>query len=120
MLQLTKEKMLIEVKKRTENHGDDRVNAYDVYLSGDFANAAILPKLAPGLLDAFYMSNDQQDIDADYKPELRHPLMGPITWGLEQGRMALDVHDVDSVLDDLRLRGKDIDKVKLSMKQGGT
>lgn len=117
---LVKEGMHIEVKKRTEKNGDEDVTAYDVYLKGDFANAVLL-KLDPALRESFYKPAKQQDIEQDFYPDLKFPLLGAtVDYGLEKSRMTLQIHDCDSPVNDLVLKGLDIDKMKLTMKQGGT
>lgn len=116
---LSKERMLVQIKKRTEKHGDVDKNAYDAMLSGDFPNALLL-KLDSALRGVFYAPADQADIEQDYFPNLRFPLMGKIAWGLEKSRMALTVHDAEFPVEDLTLEGKDMDKVHFAMKEGGT
>lgn len=117
---LLKEPMQIEVKKRTEKNGDEDVTAYDVYLKGDFANAVLL-KLDAALRDAFYRPAKQADIEQDFYPDLKFPLLGAtVDYGLEKSRMSLQIHDCDSAANDLVLTGLSIDKMKLTMKQGGT
>jgi len=116
---LTKERMALNVKKRDEQHGDNKVAAYDAVLTGDFPNA-VLMKLDSDLRGVFYAPDDQQDIEQDYYPNLRFPLMGPIAWGLEKSRMTLVVHDAEFAAEDLYLIGKDIKDIKLTLKEGGT
>lgn len=116
---LTKDRMSLNVKKRDEQHGDNKVAAYDAVLTGDFPNAMLL-KLDAALRGVFYAPDDQQDIEQDYYPNLRFPLMGPIAWGLEKSRMTLVVHDAEFPAEDLALTGKDIKDIKLTLKEGGT
>lgn len=116
---LTKDRMSLNVKKRDEQHGDVKVAAYDAVLTGDFPNA-VLMKLDLHLRGVFYAPDDQADIEQDYYPNLRFPLMGPISWGLEKSRMTLVVHDAEFPNEDLALTGKDIKDIKLTMKEGGT
>lgn len=116
---LTKDRMALNVKKRDEQHGDNKVAAYDAVLTGDFPNA-ILMKLDLHLRGVFYAPADQQDIEDDYYPNLRFPLMGPIAWGLEKSRMTFVVHDAEFPQEDLVLTGKDIKDFKFIMKEGGT
>ncbi len=119
MFELIKEKMEIAVKKRTEIHGDEKVNAYDARLSGDFPNAVLI-KLDERLRGVFYGPGEQGDIEQGYYPELLFPLMGPVAWGLEMGRMEFRLHDIDSQENDLVFSGKELDKVHFAMKPGGT
>lgn len=119
MFELIKERMEITVNKRTEKHGDDSIAAYDARLSGDFQNAFLL-KLDERLRTVFYGPAKQGDIEADYYPDLLFPLMGPIAWDLKKSRMTLHLHDVDSGENDLQLSGKDFDKLKFTLKSGGT
>lgn len=116
---LFKERMLVKIKKRTEKHGAVDVNAYDAMLLADFPNAVLL-KLDIDLRGVFYAPDDQADIEQDYFPNLRFPLMGPIAWGLQKSHMALTVHDAEFPIEDITLDGKDIDKVHFTMKEGGT
>lgn len=116
---LTKDRMALNVKKRDEQHGDVKVAAYDAVLTGDFPNA-VLMKLDLHLRGVFYAPDDQADIEQDYYPNLRFPLMGPIAWGLEKSRMTLVVHDAEFPHQDLALTGKDVKDIKLTMKEGGT
>lgn len=119
MFEIIKDRMEIAVSKRTEKHGDDNVAAYDAKLTGDFPNAVLI-KLDDRLRGVFYGPGQQGDVEQDYFPELLFPLMGPVSWGLEMSRMELCLHDIDAQENDLVLSGKEIDKVKFSMKPGGT
>lgn len=116
---LTKDRMTLNVNKRNETHGDVKVAAYDAVLTGDFPNA-VLMKLDQALRGVFYAPDDQADIEQDYFPNLRFPLIGPIAWGLEKSRMTLVVHDAEFPHEDLYLTGKDIKDIKLTFKEGGT
>lgn len=119
MFYLVNEKMDIAVSKRTEFSGDDKVNAYDAKLTGDFPNAVLL-KLNERLRGVFYGPGAQGDVEQDYYPELLFPEMGAVSWGLEMSRIVLTIHDVDSDENDLELTDKELDKVKFTMKPGGT
>lgn len=109
--------MLAHVNVRTEMHGDERARAYDLKFTKDFPNA-VLKKFHPDLLDTFYTADKQKDIDADYKPNLKFGLMGPVNWDLEIPRTMLTIHDVDG--DHLVLGDGKTNKFKFEMLDGGT
>lgn len=116
---LNKDRMALNVKKRDEQHGENKVAAYDAVLTGDFPNAVLL-KLDAALRGVFYAPDDQQDIEDDYYPNLRFPLMGPVAWGLEKSRMTFVVHDAEFPERDLTLTNKEVKDFKFIMKEGGT
>lgn len=109
--------MLAHVNVRTEMHGDERHRAYDLKFTKDFPNA-VLKKFHPELLDTFYSASKQADIEADYKPNLKFGLMGPVAWDLEIPRTMLTIHDPDG--HDLVLGDGKTNKFKFEMLDGGT
>lgn len=116
---LVKEKMEVFVQLRTEKHGEDNANAYDLRLSGDFSNSVLL-KLHPDLRDHFYKDSEQREID-EFKRVLRFPRIAkPLVWDLEIPRILSHLHDVDDEANDLVLSGGVADTFKIEMKEGGT
>lgn len=116
--ELVSEKCTLDhVNVRTEMHGDERHRAYDLKFSKDFPNA-VLKKFHPDLLDTFYAAAKQQDIDANYKPNLKFGLMGAVAWDLEIPRTMLTIHDPDG--NDLVLGDGKTNKFKFEMLDGGT
>lgn len=100
---LVKENMEVYVNLRLEKHGpDEKVNGYDIKLSGSFANHAILPKLDAGLLTALYTDDKQRELD-EFKKKLRFPLaMGKaLPWNREVPRVVLELHDANDKAHDL-------------------
>lgn len=116
---LIRERMNIKVKMRTEKHGDEDVSAYDVILNGSFANAILL-KLDPGLRPALYAMEQSDLIDTTAFHTLKFDLLGPLTWGLEMGRMVLELHDEDDERNNLALTGREVDKFTFELLPGGT
>lgn len=117
---LVKEKMEIYVNLRIEMHGEDKVSAYDVKLSGNFSNSVLL-KLHPELRDTFYKAGDQADVE-DFKRELRFPMIDnkAIQWALEIPRTMLRLHDVQDSGEDLVLTDGKTKKFEFDMLEGGT
>lgn len=116
---LVRERMNIKVKMRTEKHGDEDVSAYDVMLAGSFANAILL-KLDPELRPALYAMEQGDLIDTTAFYTLKFDLLGPLSWGLEMGRMVLELHDEDDERNNLVLAGRDVDKFQFELLPGGT
>lgn len=116
---LIRERMDIKVKMRTEKHGDEDVSAYDVMLAGAFANAILL-KLDPELRPALYAMEQGDLIDTTAFHTLKFDLLGPLTWGLEMGRMVLELHDEDDERNNLVLTGREVDKFHFQLLPGGT
>ena len=108
---------LAHINVRTEMHGEERRRAYDLKFTKDFSNS-ILKKFHPDLLDTFYCASKQQDVEADYKPNLKFGLMGPVSWDLEIPRVRLVIHDLDG--NDLVLLDGKANKFKFEMLDGGT
>lgn len=120
IFELVKESMEVSVHLRVEKHGEEKVNAYDAKLRGNFQNAVLL-KLAPGLRETFYVASEQQDIvDGTAYQDLRFPQIGAIPWDLEIGRVTVRMHDLDDEENDLLLTGMTADKFSFSMLEGGT
>lgn len=116
---LVRDRMLVKVKLRTEKHGDDDVNAYDVMLSGAFANAVLL-KLSADLRPMFYTQEQGDLIDGQTFNTLRCPELGPLDWTLVMGRMTLVIHDEDDERESLTLTDREADKFSFSLLPGGT
>lgn len=116
---LTRDRMSVKVKLRTEKHGDDDVNAYDVMLSGAFANAVLL-KLSPDLRPMFYTQEQGDLIDGQTFNTLRCPELGVQDWTLSMGRMTLVIHDEDDEAESLTLTNREADKFTFELLAGGT
>lgn len=116
---LIKDRMLVKVKLRTEKHGDEDVNAYDVMLSGAFANAVLL-KLSPDLRPMFYAQEQADMIDGQTFNTLRCPELGAQDWSLTMGRMTLVIHDEDDEFENLILTDREADKFTFELLPGGT
>jgi hypothetical protein len=114
-----RDRMHVEVKKRTEKHGDQDVSAYDVILSGPHANA-ILAKLDPALRPSLYAQEQGDIIDGTSFTTPRFPQLGVYKWQLEMGRMELIIHDEDDEAESLVLTNREADKFNFSLMQGGT
>lgn len=118
---LVKEKMLVTVSLRQEIHGEDRVNAYDIRLSGRFANSAILPKLDKELLSVFYTDEKQRELE-EFKRKLRFPRINPkfLPWDLEIPRVILHMHDAHDADADFLIGDNTADNFKFLPLDGGT
>lgn len=116
---LIRERMSVKVKMRTEKHGDDDVNAYDVMLCGAFANAILL-KLSPDLRPSLYTQEQSDLLDGQTFNTLRFPELGSLDWTLAMGRMTLVIHDDDDEGESLELTNRDADKFSFSLLPGGT
>lgn len=116
---LTRDRMSVKVKLRTEKHGDDDVNAYDVMLSGAFANAILL-KLNADLRPFLYTQEQADLLDGQTFNTLRFPELGSLDWTLAMGRMTLVIHDEDDEHESLELTNRDADKFSFSLLPGGT
>lgn len=121
IFKLVKERCLLSnLNVRTEMHGDEREPACDLNFEFSSANN-LLAKLHPELRDSFYMANATRDmLDADSKPHLRYPMLGPVTYELEIPRTLLRIHDSKDPDHDVILGGGKTNKFKLTMKEGGT
>lgn len=114
--ELTKERAtLAHMNTRTELHGDETVPAVDLKLELSLHNS-VLNKLAPDLLDVFYLGAQQQDIEAHHKVNLRFPQMSKFGWALEIPRAVLTIHEAES---DFYIGGK-ANKMVLELLEGGT
>lgn len=116
---LTRDRMSVKVKLRTEKHGDDDVNAYDVMLSGAFANAILL-KLNPDLRPFLYTQEQSDLLDGLTFNTLRFPELGSLDWTLAMGRMTLVIHDENDEAESLTLTNREADKFSFSLLPGGT
>ena len=116
---LVRDRMSVKVKLRTEKHGDDDVNAYDIMLSGAFANAVLL-KLNPDLRPFLYTQEQSDLLDGQTFNTLRFAELGMLNWTLDMPRMTLVIHDDDDAGNDLTLTNRDADKFSFSLLPGGT
>lgn len=116
---LVRDRMSVKVKLRTEKHGDDDVNAYDVMLSGAFANAVLL-KLNPELRPMLYTQEQGDLLDGQTFNTLRFPELGPLDWTLAMLRMTLTIHDEDDESESLVLTDREADKFHFELLAGGT
>lgn len=116
---LIRDRMSVKVKLRTEKHGDDDVNAYDVMLFGAFANAILL-KLNPELRPFLYTQEQADIIDGQSFNTLRFPELGTLSWQLDMGRMTLVLHDDEDDSASLELTNREADKFTFELLPGGT
>lgn len=116
---LHRDRMSVKVKLRTEKHGEEDVNAYDVMLHGAFANAVLL-KLNPDLRPMLYTQEQADMLDGQTFNTLRFPELGPLDWTLTMPRMTLVIHDEDDENESLTLTDREADKFHFSMLTGGT
>lgn len=116
---LVRDRMLVKVKLRTEKHGDEDVNAYDVMLQGAFANAVLL-KLDPELRPALYTQEQSDMLDGQTFNTLRFPELGRFDWTLSMGRMTLVIHDEDDEAESLTLTNREADNFHFNLLPGGT
>lgn len=116
---LVRDRMSVKVKLRTEKHGDDDVNAYDVMLAGAFANAVLL-KLNPDLRPFLYTQEQSDLLDGQTFNTLRFPELGMLDWTLNMARMTLIIHDEEDEAESLTLTNRDADKFSFSLLPGGT
>lgn len=116
---LTRDRMTVKVKLRTEKHGDDDVNAYDVMLAGAFANAILL-KLNPELRPSLYTQEQSDLLDGQTFNTLRFPELGSFDWTLSMPRMTLVIHDEQDEAESITLTNREADKFSFSLLPGGT
>lgn len=116
---LVRDRMLVKVKLRTEKHGDEDVNAYDVVLHGAFANAVLL-KLNPDLRPLLYTQEQADMLDGQTFNTLRFPELGQLDWTLTMNRMTLVIHDEDDEAESVTLTDREADKFNFSLLPGGT
>lgn len=116
---LHRDRMLVKTKLRTEKHGDEEVNAYDVILLGSFANAVLL-KLAPDLRPHLYTQEQDDLVDGQTFNTLRFPKLGAFTWDLEMPRMKLTIHDEEFEHESLTMLGLEADRFNFELLAGGT
>ncbi len=116
---LTRDRMLVKVKLRTEKHGDEDVNAYDVILAGAFPNA-VLVKLDPDLRPHLYTQEQEDLVDGQTFNTLRFPQLGAFDWKLDMSRMELTIHDEEFEHESITFTGKDADRFNFALLAGGT
>lgn len=119
MFELVKERCnLAHVNVRSELHGDEKQTAYDVKFSVSLANSVLL-KFHPELRDAFYKQGENKDIDPEFVPNLKFPLIRSISWDLEIPRTKLIIHD-EFTSKDVVLGGGRTNNFQFKFKEGGT
>lgn len=119
MFELVKERCnLAHVNVRSELHGDEKQTAYDIKFTVSLANAVLL-KFHPDLRDALYKPGENKDIDPDFVPNIKFPLLGAISWDLEIPRTLLRIHDEFEGVD-VVLSGGRTNKFSFKLKEGGT
>lgn len=116
---LTRDHMLVKVKMRTEKHGDENVDAYDVILSGAFPNA-ILVKLDPDLRPHLYAQEQSDIVDGQTFNTLRFPQLGHFDWKLEMTKMELVIHDEEFEHESITFADKEADRFNFGLLPGGT
>lgn len=116
---LTRDRMLVKVKLRTEKHGDEDVNAYDVILLGSFANAVLL-KLDPDLRPHLYVQEQSDIVDGQTFNTLRFPQLGHFDWKLEMSKMELTIHDEEFEDESITFTDKEADRFNFGLLPGGT
>jgi hypothetical protein len=116
---LTRDRMLVKVKMRTEKHGDENVDAYDVILSGAFANAVLL-KLDPDLRPHLYAQERGDLVDGQTFNTLRFPKLGHFDWALEMTCMELTIHDEEFEHESVTFTDKEADRFNFGLLPGGT
>lgn len=116
---LTRDPMLVKVKLRTEKHGDEDVNAYDVILAGAFPNA-VLVKLDPELRQHLYMQEQADLVDGQTFNTLRFPQLGHFDWKLEMTKMELVIHDEEFEHESITFADKEADRFNFGLLPGGT
>lgn len=116
---LTRDRMLVKVKLRTEKHGDEDVNAYDVILAGAFPNAVLL-KLDPDLRPHLYMQEQGDLVDGQTFNTLRFPQLGHFDWKLDMTKMELVIHDEEFENESITFADKEADRFNFGLLPGGT
>lgn len=116
---LHRDRMLVKVKLRTEKHGDEDVNAYDVILLGAFPNA-VLVKLDPALRPHLYTQDQDDLVDGQTFNTLRFPQLGHFDWKKEMSQMELTIHDEEQEHESITFTGKDVDRFNFGLLPGGT
>jgi hypothetical protein len=116
---LHRDRMSVKVKMRTEKHGDENVDAYDVILVGAFPNAVLL-KLDPDLRPHLYTQEQSDLVDGQTFNTLRFPKLGPFDWALEMTRMELTLHDEEFEHESVTFSGKEVDRFNFGLLAGGT
>lgn len=116
---LHRDRMLVKVKLRTEKHGDEDVNAYDVILLGSFPNA-VLVKLDPALRPHLYTQDQDDLVDGQTFNTLRFPQLGHFDWKKDMSQMELTIHDEEQEHESITFTGKDVDRFNFGLLPGGT
>lgn len=116
---LTRDRMLVKVKMRTEKHGDENVDAYDVILLGAFANAVLL-KLDPDLRPHLYTQEQDDLVDGQTFNTLRFPQLGHFDWKLDMTCMELTLHDEEFEHESVTFTDKEADRFNFGLLAGGT
>jgi hypothetical protein len=116
---LTRDRMLVKVKLRTEKHGDEDVNAYDVILAGAFPNAVLL-KLDPDLRPHLYTQEQGDLVDGQTYNTLRFPQLGHFEWKLDMTKMELTLHDEEFESESVTFTDKEVDRFNFGLLPGST
>lgn len=116
---LTRDRMHVKVKLRTEKHGDEDVNAYDVILLGAFPNAILL-KLDPDLRPHLYAQEQEDIVDGQTFNNLRFPSLGNFEWKLDMTKMELVIHDEEFEDESVTFTDKEADRFNFGLLPGGT
>lgn len=116
---LHRDRMSVKVKMRTEKHGDENVDAYDVILVGAFPNAVLL-KLDPDLRPHLYTQEQTDLVDGQTFNTLRFPKLGHFDWALEMTRMELTLHDEEFEDESVTFTDKEVDRFNFGLLPGGT
>lgn len=116
-----KQAQLLHMNTRTEKAGDEDRLACDLKIGVTLANT-FLDELCLGLRAAFYERPADKDLldQEDHRPVLSFPRLAPIEWDREWTGVRVTLHygvrdDGDVVLD-----GATINKLALTMKDGGS
>jgi hypothetical protein len=118
---------LMHVNMRTETHGDESVDAYDLDFVLEGANADVLGLLDPELCGAFYFrakkTEDEPDLPgvAQILPNLRFPKLGKVPWvdKLEGADLFIE-YGTGRATSNISLPGGKSQTKTLENKEGGT
>jgi hypothetical protein len=120
-LEKTKAK-LVKPNPRVELHGEDKKPALDLIFEAEVSND-VLSFFDPKLKAALYKKGDsaQQELikDAGYLPLLKFPELGQIKWDYVGSGYSLQVHYGIDGKSDIKLTDLQVDKIKLTCKEGG-
>lgn len=115
---------LSSVNPRTELHGDDHVQAADLFFEIDSSND-LLSMFHPSLRSCLFSKDDVAG-ESDMFPDpnaltvYRFPKLEKFKWDQEYKRCELTVHYGVSGVSDIHLTDVQIDRFVITPKQGGT